>query len=415
MTKEKLHFGRYDYASFAAFIMYSVCSLAIPLMIVSMGKDLHFPLDKGGMGYGGFLHIVRSLFMLAALLICGFIAAKLGKRKLAGCSLLLFGLGMTGCAFTTQYWMLMPCLILAGIGEGTCEGILTPVVQDLHPDAPERYVNISHAYWSVGIFAAVLLAGGLIALGVSWRQVMGIIGGLTFLASLLFLWKESPSNKFPEVREDVDYKELWKRSREIFRQRRFWICSAAMFFGAGAEFGLTFWSAAFIELTFKTSVFVAGLGTACIAVGMFIGRTAFGYIAKPHNLRYILMSASLGTIPLTLFLAFLSPGIMPQAILFTLLFITLFLCGIGIAPYWPTTQVYGVNNLSSCDSTLLYVYYSALGVPGCGFFTYVMGFAGDHFGLRGTILVVPVCLLIFAGIIYYECWIRAEKEKTSAL
>ncbi len=413
MTKEKLHFGRYDYACFCAFIMYSVCSLAIPLMIVSMGNDLHFPLDKGGMGYGGFLHIVRSLFMLGALLICGFVAAKLGKRILTGTSLVLFGLGMTGCAFTTQYWMLLPCLILAGTGEGFCEGIATPVVQDLHPEAPERYVNITHAFWSVGIFVAVLLAGGLIALGVNWRQVMGIIGVLTILASILFLWKENPRKKFPEVRENVDYKELWERSKFIFRQKRFWLCAAAMFFGAGAEFGITFWSAAFIELTFQTSVFVAGLGTAAIAVGMFLGRTFFGYIAKPQNLRYILIGASFSTIPLTLLLAFLSPGVLPQTALFIVLFITLFLCGIGIAPYWPTTQVYGVNSLPECDSTLLYVYYSALGIPGCGFFTFLMGFAGDHFGLRGTVLVVPVCLLIFAGIIYYECWIRSGREKTS--
>lgn len=411
MNKEKLHFGRYDYASFAAFTMYSVCSLAIPLMIVSMGKDLHFPLDKGGMGYGGFLHIVRSIFMLTALLICGFIAARLGKRLLTGSSLVLFGVGMLGCAFTTQYWMLLPCLILAGIGEGTCEGILTPVVQDLHPEAPERYVNISHSFWSVGIFVAVLLAGGLIALGVSWRQVMGVIGLLTILASLLFLWKENPNKKYPEAKEIIDYAGLWERSKKIFKQRRFWVCSAAMFFGAGAEFGLTFWSAAFIELTFNTSVFVAGLGTGCIAAGMFIGRATFGYIAKPHNLRYILMSACLSTIPLTLVLAFLSPGLMPPVLLFAVLFITLFLCGIGIAPYWPTTQVYGVHNLPSCDATLLYIYYSALGVPGCGFFTYLMGFAGDKFGLRGTILVVPICLLIFAGIIYYECFFSAKREK----
>ena len=83
----------------------------------------------------------------------------------------------------------------------------------------------------------------------------------------------------------------------------------------------------------------------------------------------------------------------------------------GIAPYWPTTQVYGVSHLPDCDSTLLYVYYSALGIPGCGVFTYLMGFAGDRFGLRGTILVVPVCLLLFAGIIFYECWIRSEGKR----
>ena len=183
-----------------------------------------------------------------------------------------------------------------------------------------------------------------------------------------------------------------------------------MFFGAGAEFGLTFWSAAYIELTFKTTAFVAGLGTGAIAVGMFIGRAAIGYFAKPHRLRYILLGASCGTIPLTLLLALLKPGIMPAWLLFTVLFVLLFLAGVGISPYWPSTQVYGVTNLEHCDSTLLYIYYSAMGIPGCGVFSWLMGFVGDIYGLKGTILVVPICLVVFSGIVYYECWLNKPKR-----
>ena len=51
MKNKALQFARYDYASFGAFTMYSVCSLAIPLMIVAMGKSLNFPLDAGGNGF----------------------------------------------------------------------------------------------------------------------------------------------------------------------------------------------------------------------------------------------------------------------------------------------------------------------------------------------------------------------------
>ena len=183
-----------------------------------------------------------------------------------------------------------------------------------------------------------------------------------------------------------------------------------MFFGSGAEFGLTFWATAYVELTFKTTVFVAGLGTGAIALGMFLGRTFFGYIAKPHNLRYILLFCGLGMIPVAFILAFLEPGLMPGWMLFTVLFILLFISGIGIAPYWPTTQVYGFTNLPQCDSTMLYVYYSSIGIPGAGFFSWFMGFIGDHYGLRGAILVVPCCLVIFCSVILAECWGRTSKK-----
>lgn len=410
MSREKLFFGRYDYAAFSAFTMYSTVSLAIPIMIVAMGKSLNFPIDDGGMGAGGILHMVRSSFMLVTLLVCGFISARIGKRYSMALCMFLMGCGILCCSFAQAYWMLLPCLMFAGLGEGICEGIATPFVQNLHPESPERYVNISHAFWSVGILLAVLLVSGLLTLGVSWRYILGISGFLTMLITLAFVWKEHPEKRYPENHEKVNGRDIIRFTGEIIRQKRFWLCSAAMFFGSGAEFGLTFWATAYVQLTFQTSVFVAGLGTGAIALGMFLGRTFFGYIAKPHNLRYILIFCGAGMIPVSLVLAFLEPGIMPGWMLFTVLFILLFISGIGIAPYWPTTQVYGVTNLPRCDSTMLYVYYSAIGIPGAGFFSWFMGFIGDLYGLRGAILVVPCCLIIFCSVILVECWSSVSEK-----
>ena len=138
MNRRALHFGRYDYAAFSASVTYALCSLSIPLMIVAMGEELNFPLDRGGMAAGGVLHLVRSITMVVALLLCGTIAGRIGKRLSMGDSLLLMGGGIFLCSLAPAYWMLIPCLLIAGFGEGICEGIATPFVQDLHPDAPER-------------------------------------------------------------------------------------------------------------------------------------------------------------------------------------------------------------------------------------------------------------------------------------
>jgi fucose permease len=136
---------------------------------------------------------------------------------------------------------------------------------------------------------------------------------------------------------------------------------------------------------------------------MFCGRNVFGHIATTGNLKKILLAASLGTIPLTLLLIFIKPEFFPNpTVMFAILMIILFFCGIGIAPYWPTLQVYGVSRMPEQDSTLLYIYFSAMGVPGCGFFTWIIGVLGDKFGLQGAFLLIPVSLVFYALIILID-------------
>lgn len=412
MRKPPLRFGRYDVAAFAAFTVYSVCSFSVPLTLVVIGNSLDFPLDRGGMGAGGVLHLVRSLAMIVTLLGCGLIASRFGKRRSMGASMLVIGGGIMLAALAPAYWVLFPGLMMAGLGEGICEGIATPFVQDLHPEAPERYVNISHAFWSVGIVVAVVAISGLLTVGCGWRIILGVLGAATLSVSLLFLWRETPGHEYPEMTDSKGnrVREIRRKIAAILREPRFWVASTAMFFGAGAEFGLTFWSAAYLELHFHTGHWTAGLGTGAIALGMFAGRTGFGYIAKPSNLKYILIATGLGTIPVTLALALLQRGTMPDGMLFALLFLLLVIAGVGIAPYWPTTQVYGVTQLQQCDPTLLYIAFSALGIPGCGVFAWLMGAAGDRFGVSGAIAVVPCCLVFFSLATFVNCWLLEKKS-----
>lgn len=413
MTRKALQFGRYDYAAFTGSICFALCSLSIPLMIVEIGDALAFPLDRGGMAAGGLLHLFRSVAMVAALLLCGNIAGRIGKRRSMGGSLLCMGAGTLLCAFAPQYWMLIPWLLIAGFGEGICEGIATPFVQDLHPDAPERYVNIAHSFWSIGIAVVVVVGGGLWTLGAGWRAILAGIGIVTLLASALFLWRENPRRKYPEAAGGAGFREIAHHALEIARVPRFWLCSLAMFFGAGAEFGLTFWSAAYVQLNFQTGAWVAGLGTGAVAFGMFLGRSGFGFFARPDYIRYVLLGSALCTIPVTLLLALLKPGILPPALGFPTLFLLLILAGTGVATFWPSVQVYGVTTMPELDSTMLYICFSALGIPGCGIFTLLMGVIGDRYGLRGGILVIPVCLALFAAVIFLECWVFAKRRKNS--
>ena len=407
----KLTFGRYDYSCFAAFAAYACCSLIIPVSLVTIARDLSFPLESGGMGAGGRLHLMRSIAMVISLLSCSLIAAKIGKRFSMGLAMALMGTGIFLCAFTTSYGLLIPFLLVAGVGEGICEGLATPFVHDLHKDDPSNYINTAHSFWSVGTGIVVIFAGMLLTLGVHWRVIIALSGIFCLLTSLGFLWKENPRHKYPESKKATSTGDLFSATCKIAKSFRFWVYCLGMFMGAGAEFCLTFWASSYIQLNFHTSPWMGGLGTAFLALGMFVGRYSFGKYVKEKHLIHLLLITGIAGIPITGLIAFVKPHTLGNPNLsLTAMFLLIFLAGICVAPYWPSLQSYGVLKLPNLESTLLVVYFSSVGIPGCGFFTWIMGVAGDLFGLHKSFVLIPLTLLLFSLTIFLEGFVFPPRE-----
>lgn len=400
----KLGFGRYDLATCLAFASYASCSIVIPMCLVALAVDLHFPLDEGGMGRGGGLQAARASAMIVTMVLCGFAAGRWGKRVSIGCSLLFMGGGVLICALSPWYGLLFLALAVAGLGEGVVEGLATPFVQDIHPDQPGRYLNITHSFWSVGVVTLVLAAGALLQAGVGWRCIVGAVGLFTLVPALLFLWPDhGPAN--PDHQEEkVHWRDVIRKTGEICRHRRFWLYFAMMFFAGGAEFCLTFWCASFIQIAYGGSAWAAGLGTAVFSAGMFAGRVGSGLWVRQNRLqRLIAVMAFLG-VGISLFLPYLTS--------IAMLYALLFFAGIASGPFWPSIQSHGERRTPG-DTTMMMILFSCAGVPGCGFFTWFMGVLGDMIGLRSSFLMIPACFLVVLGLICYD-WIAESREQPVA-
>ena len=397
--RARLRFGRYDYAAFLFFAAYAASSLAIPVVLVDMAEDLRFPLLEGGMAAGGAFQVVRSLAMCASMVFAGFAAARWGNRRTLGAAVDTMGLGILLCALAPSYLLVLPVLLVAGLGEGIVEGLGTPFVQDMHRDDPGRYVNFTHGFWSLGTFAFALLAGAALVWNVGWRAILAVVGLVALLPVLLLLL---PSRTpYPERARADPPSRTWRRLVELLRTRRFWLFFAAMFFAGGGEYCLTFWSTSFVRLHFRAGAFAGALGTAAFSAGMFLGRTGFGnYVAQRHLKRLVVTVGLFGAAVATLVIPFsIHCDALPPGAVKPLLFLLLFLCGVGSAPFWPSIQSLCVDRLPRLDSTLAFIVLSCAGVPGCGVFTWLMGFAGDRFGLARSFALVPVSYLIMVALV----------------
>jgi fucose permease len=395
-------FGRYDYASFLAFIAYSAGATVVPVCLVVLAQDLHFDLEKGGMTAGGALHLGRTIPMVAAMLLCGFWAGRWGKRRTLGASLLMMSVGMALCALAPAYTVLFLAILVAGIGEGVLEGLATPFVQDLHPEEPGRYINFSHAFWSIGVVGTVLSAGALLAQGFSWRLVIGVVSLLSLIPAAILFLPTRPENAYPEHPEQLNKKTVWNQAKTILRIRRFWLFFAAMFVAGGGEFCLTFWCASYMQIHFSASAWIGGVGTAYFAVGMVLGRTVSAYLLHQKHLCGLIVFSAIAGTGITLLL--------PLTTHITPFFWLLFLSGIATAPFWPSVQSYSADRLPHVDTTMLFILLACAGVPGCGVATWLMGYIGNQGGLTKAFYLVPACYLILVLLIGYD-WLFPGKRK----
>lgn len=404
-TNDKPHamiFGRYDIAAFSCFFAYAAGTVVLPVALVTLAQDLGFSLAEGGMAAGGALHLGRTGSMVLSMLVCGFAAGRWGKRRTLGVSTMLLTAGIFLCALAPSYSILFLALLAAGLGEGSIEGLATPFVQDLHQKESGRYINFTHAFWSVGVLVTVLVSGGMLSLGVHWRVVTGVVALLTLVPVALLLLPARPGKEYPEHPEPLHWTSVARHALDILRLPRFWLFFAAMFVAGGGEFCLTFWSASFVQLNFSSSAFAGGAGVACFSGGMVLGRMASGYLIHQHRLRMLIVLSALAGTAVTL--------VLPVVEHLYLFFALLFLAGYATAPFWPSVQSYCADRLPGTDTTMLFILLSCAGIPGCGFFTWLMGYLGNQAGgLRQAFYLIPACFLTLAILIGFD-WLQARHE-----
>lgn len=370
-----------DYAVALNFAVYASSATVTPISLVMLSRELGFTLAGGGA-----VEAIRTSLLVLALLGSGWAAAHWGKALSLGMSTLLLGAGLFAYAAAPTYGVVLLAVAFVGLGGGVIEALLNPLVQDLHPDDSGRYLNSLNAFFSFGVFVTVIGGGELLTRGVSWRVIMIVLAVLCMLSGTLFLVHNRPLPSGRETRSARSRRVLADKLA-VLRHPRFWVFFAMIFLGAGAEGGLTFWSASYIQLHFGRLPRMGGIGTAAFALGMIAGRLGSGWLVPQTRLWHLILLSAVGG---------LAVGIaIPLIETVELLLGALFLAGLSIACFWPSIQSYAVDR-TPLDSTALFILLSCGGIPGLGFASWIMGIIGERAGLNASLYVVPVFLGLLA-------------------
>ena len=90
------------------------------------------------------------------------------------------------------------------------------------------------------------------------------------------------------------------------------------------------------------------------------------------------------------------------------LYAVLFCLGLTSGPLWPSIQNFCIDEIPE-DPTTMLILLPCIGVPGCGFFTWLMGNLGDVIGLRSSLLLVPGCYML---LLFFILWEKKVSRRT---
>lgn len=388
---KKFSFNKLDYAGAMGFFVYASSIVVTPIVLLALAEDLGFGLAQGG-GIEG----VRAGLLMLILVVSGFAAARFGKVAVLAAGSFVLGLGLLLYAAAPAYAAVLLAIMLVGLGSGFLEALINPLIQDVHPADSGRYLNFINAFFSVGVFTAVLLAGELLTRGVSWRVIIAAVGALAVISGMLFAIlgrDEYRKEKARRQAEGASVATTFRHARAILREPVFLVYALAIFCGGGAEGAFTFWSASYIQIHFQTVARAGAIGTAVFAAGMIAGRLAFGRFVHQRGLPMLITLSALGGVAASLIAFFIGNMIG--------LFAVLFAAGLSIACFWPSIQSHAAA-VMHVDSTMLFILLSVAGIPGFGATSWVMGLIAERSSLRMSLLVIPALLAILAGTMIFD-------------
>jgi fucose permease len=364
-----------DIASWSGFMIFAVSAVIVAITLPEISKTFSTDLSEGGG-----METARNLVILVVLLLAGALAQRWGKKRFLTLGQYLVAAGLMVASISQSYPMLIIALLIMGLGGGFSEALLNPLVVDIHQQGSGRFLNLSHAFYPIGIVGSALLFGELLTQGYSWRLMFQIAALGALVVAIVFTFLRFP----PAEKDESSYTKLFA---SVLSVGGFWLFAAVIFLGGSIESALTFWSRSYVETYLSEEPRSGAVALVIFAGAMAIGRLLTAYLANKTSLNNIMIGSGI--------LGVCVSALIPLTSSLFWFYSLLGLAGLATACFWPTILAEADSSLK-VNTTILFVLLSGVGIIGFGLTPWVMGVIGDNDELRAGFAIIPV---LFAGLI----------------
>mgnify|MGYP000916274064 FL=1 len=358
--------------AWTSLIVYAATSTIVSTSLTRIGSDLGLSLARRGA-----LAPARSIMLALAAFTVGYIADRVGKRRLLR-GAVFFASFVLLCLGTVQTYAGMLAATLAlGVGLGGLEALVSPLVAELHPDDVELHMPLLHAFYPFGIVVSSLAVGLALDRGVPWRSLFGFTSIPMAMVAAMFLFGRYGK------REDAGPRPAPLHVSTVLHNPTFWLLAVSMMLTAGVEGTLVLWTPSFVQHEYGGSAFMAASGLTGFSAAMAVGRLATGLAAHRVRLHRLMAGLALAGALVT--------GSLVAVHHLGANFAAFALSGLLVACFWPGILSMATRRIAAGSATLLAML-SVGGIAGYGSIPWLVGFLADRVGLRLALAVLPTAL-----------------------
>ena len=315
----------------------------------------------------GLLVVVNFATQLLIDLVFSFFTKYFNIEKTVRLTPLVSAIGMILYAlmphfFPSQaYLWIVIGTVIASIGSGLAEVLMSPVIAAIPAENPEREMSKLHSVYAWGVVVVVIVSTLFLK-----------VFGRTNWMYLALLWSIAPLAGWImfELSKIPPMKIGGEEGQKSGFSKGLWLCVMCIFFGGAAECTMSQWTSGFAEKALGISkVWGDVFGLALFGALLGMGRTAYAKFGK--NIEKVIIFGLLGA-----FLCYMCAGLVINPVV---ALVACALTGICTSMLWPGSLIYTEEKIPGM-SVAAYALMAAGGDLGASVAPQLVGIMADKVG-----------------------------------
>jgi fucose permease len=325
--------------------------------------------------------MLMTFGILLGTLLFGPSVDRLGYRIPIAAAAALVAIGVEAIAFAPSYAVLRAGVLLIGFGGGVLNVATNGVAADIAEGGKAANLSLLGVFFGVGAVGVPFLLGALSGV-ISQQSALAAVGVFAVACVVVTLAMRFPQpNQVKSVPLSLAF--------GLLREEPIIVLGLMLFLQSGMEITVGGWTSTFAREELTLSGSAALLFLSLYWLGMMIARLVLGSIIHRVSSQRVLLGS--------LLIAFSGAAILVSSKSTTPAAVAVFLIGAGFAAVFPVVlswvgERYPAQTGAAFSMVLVMALTGGMTLP------YVTGLAGERFGMRMSLMIVPVALALSAAL-----------------
>ncbi len=358
--------------------------LTFGIVLTTLGSVLPSVIERFGINKAeaGSLFLLMTFGILAASLVFGPMVDRYGYKGMLLAATGLIAVGLEGIAFAASMGTLRIAIVAIGLGGGIINGGANALVADISSEEKGANLSLLGVFFGAGAMGVPFVLAVLTGRFTQSVLIAGV--GALVMVPLAFI----AATPFPAPKQPQGFPIA--AAGGLARDPLLLLMGLMLFLESGIEITVGGWTSTFVKEQLAVPERRALIILSLYWMGMMLARLALGSILRRGS-------------PVRVLYACITVALVGSALLLTTRSVSLaaagvFLLGVGFAATFPIVLGFVGDRYATLSGTAFSLAI-AMALVGGMLLPYAAGILGGKYGMRGSFVIVPVALVMLAGLL----------------